>query len=114
MDVGRVNPERVICHTPPMKCTDGHGRNGQVRRAVFSTIYVESFLILGKVNNSIRGGILNPGYQFRRRERLGKRRQLTFRSYCNRGTNLASCADGRAISKLLPKDGREIPCLCIL
>ena len=45
---------------------------------------------------------------------IRKKRQLTIRSYCNCGANSAVCIGGPAISRLLTKDGREIPCLCIL
>lgn len=40
--------------------------------------------------------------------------QLMIRSYCNCGAKSAVCIGGVAISRLLLKDGREIPCLCIL
>jgi hypothetical protein len=42
------------------------------------------------------------------------RRLLNIRSYCNRGSNSATCPSGWVISRLLTKDCREIPCLCIL
>jgi hypothetical protein len=39
--------------------------------------------------------------------------QLTICSYCNCGTN-AACNERPVICRLVSKDGREIPCLCIL
>jgi hypothetical protein len=36
------------------------------------------------------------------------------RSYCNCGVKADVCMVGVAISRLLLKDGRDIPCLCIL
>ena len=45
---------------------------------------------------------------------LWKRRALMSGSYCNCGTNSAPCNGRPVISRLLSKDGREIPCLCIL
>ena len=43
-----------------------------------------------------------------------KRFQLNFRIYCNWGSNSTTCPDGSVISRSLSKEGREIPCLCIL
>ena len=45
---------------------------------------------------------------------LWKRQPLMSGSYCNRGTNSAPCNGRPVICRLLSKDGREIPCLCIL
>src|SRR5258708_23036114 len=51
MDVERVHLVRVIRDSPVMKCADGYGCHGRVRRTEIPAVDVEAFLVLSAVDD---------------------------------------------------------------
>jgi hypothetical protein len=56
MDMEWVHLMRVVRNSPVTKCPDAYGCHGWIRRCVFSTVDVETFLVLGEKITTKFGG----------------------------------------------------------